>query len=201
MIDIYATTLGTKKALLAQAPKPSPAARRATANHRYVVRPDIIFLPATDQEADDLVTFAKVKPGDLVYDMGCGDGQIVLAAARRGARAVGFECQRKLARTAQRRIKKEGLAHLASVELCDMLTVDLRPATVVTMHLLETVTDLLVPQLLKLRKGTRIACLYYTFDLPVREPDQKVREPGAHPMDDNYLSLWRAPLWPKRKRG
>jgi len=83
-----------------------------------------------------MLELAEIKAGDVLYDLGSGDGRIVIAAAKKyGIKAVGFEINPALVRDSQRTIKEEGLEHLVEVHEQDVRSVDLSPASVVTMYL------------------------------------------------------------------
>lgn len=101
---------------------------------------------------------AGLKPGEMVYDLGCGDGRIVITAAREyKAKGVGVELSERLAREAEDQVRKLGLANRVSIIHGDLLNVDLRSADVVTLYLLTDVNDRLKPVLEKeLRPGARV---------------------------------------------
>ena len=94
------------------------------------------FVPTPQEVVDRMLELAQVSRADLVYDLGSGDGRIVITAAKRyGAKAVGFEIDAALVRQSQRNIKEAGLEDLAEIREEDIRTVDLSPASVVTMYL------------------------------------------------------------------
>ena len=102
-------------------------------------RPAVIFVEfvTTPQDVvDKMLELACVGPNDVVYDLGCGDGRIVVTAAKKyGCRAVGVELDRLRVREARENAVENGVAGRVTIELKDALTVDLRPATVVTLYL------------------------------------------------------------------
>jgi ribosomal protein L11 methylase PrmA len=109
-----------------------------------------------------MLELAKVKNSDVVYDLGCGDGRIVVTAAKRyGARAVGFDIDPKLVTEARENVKKNKVEHLVTIEQKDIFTLDLTPATVVTLYLLPELNDRLVPQLERLAAGSRVVSHNY----------------------------------------
>jgi len=105
-----------------------------------------------------MLTLAEVKPGDLVYDMGCGDGRMVVMAAQEfGARAVGIELREDLAKKAMEKVKEEGLEGRVKIVNRDMFTVSIGDADVVTLYLTTSANTQLLPKLeSELRKGTRV---------------------------------------------
>lgn len=117
--------------------------------------PDI---PSPQEVVDRMLTAARVKPGEMVYDLGSGDGRIILTAAQKfQARAVGVELRGDLCKSAQARIKALGLTDRVKVIHANMLKVDLSPADVVTLYLLTSSNEILRPNLEKyLRPGARV---------------------------------------------
>lgn len=139
-------------------------------------RPDVVYVPTPQPVVDKMLELAQVGKDDLVYDLGCGDGRIVVTAAKRyGARAVGFDIDPARIADARMNIQKNNVQDLVTVELKDLFTVDLSPATVVTLYLLPELNNRLVPQLEKLAQGSRVVTHDYDIDgvIPVRALDMK----------------------------
>ena len=135
------------------------------------------FVPSPQVVVDKMVELAGVKKGDVVYDLGSGDGRIVIAAAKRGARAIGFEIDPELVGESRANIKKSGVQDLAEIRNQDILTVDLSPASVVTMYLLPDVNLKLKPNLLnQLKPGSRVVS--HSFDMGDWKPDRIERVEG-----------------------
>lgn len=121
-------------------------------------QPDVIFVPTRESVADDMLQMAEVTSADVVYDLGSGDGRIVMLAAQKyGARGVGIEIDPKLVAIA-RQVAKEGEAEARVTFIhCDLFEANISPATVVTLYLSPGVNKKLEPKLRKeLRPGTRI---------------------------------------------
>lgn len=94
------------------------------------------YVPTPQEVVDRILELAEVSKADLVYDLGSGDGRIVIAAARRyGVKAVGFEIDPSLVKTSRESIKEAGLEHLVEIHEQDIRTVDLSPASVLTLYL------------------------------------------------------------------
>jgi len=112
---------------------------------------------------DRMLTMARVGPSDVVYDLGCGDGRIVIAAALKfGARGVGVDIDPMLVARAQAEARAAGVADRATFAVQDAMTVDVTPATVVTLYLLAASNAKLRPILTKqLRPGARIVSHNY----------------------------------------
>jgi protein-L-isoaspartate O-methyltransferase len=124
------------------------------------------YIPTPQVLVERMLELAHVRPGDVVYDLGSGDGRIIIAAAQKfGARAVGVELQPNLCRQAEQRIRELGLEDRVSVMHASALHVDLSPATVVTMYLLTGSNEKLRPNLEKyLKPGARVV----SNDYPVK---------------------------------
>ena len=119
--------------------------------------PDVPYVPTNEKVVMEMLKVAKVTKNDLLYDLGSGDGRIVLAAARRGARAVGVELDAQLVQDSRDRAFAAGVADRTSFVWQDALKSDLRPATVVTLYLFPELNAKLAPKFLaELRPGTRI---------------------------------------------
>lgn len=123
------------------------------------------FVPTPHEVVEKMLDLAQVRKGDVVYDLGSGDGRIVITAAKKyGVKAVGFEIDSALVKQSRENIQKAGVAHLAEIRQQDILTVDLRPATIVTMYLLPEVNLKLRPNVWKqLKPGSRVVS--HDFDM------------------------------------
>ena len=144
------------------------------------------YVPSPQYVVDKMIDLAGVKPGDLVYDLGSGDGRIVITAAKRGAQAVGFEIDGDLVGESRAIIKKAGVEALAEIRNQDILTVDFSDATVVTMYLLPDVNLQLKPSLLsQLKSGARIVS--HSFNMGDWQPDKIERVEGR------TIYLWTIP--------
>ena len=144
------------------------------------------FVPTPQEVVDKMIELAGIKKGDVVYDLGSGDGRIVITAAKKGARAVGFDVDGDLVKESRENIRKAGLEKLAEIKQQDILTVDLSPATVVTMYLLPDVNLKLKPNLLKqLKPGSRVVS--HAFDMGDWKPDKTERINGR------TIYLWTIP--------
>jgi hypothetical protein len=167
-------------------PLPLPWAVRADQ------QPDIGYVPMPHGMVRPLLEAAQVKPGETVYDLGCGDGRIVIAAARHfGARGVGFDLNVELVQVARAGAAAAGVRHLASFQRANIFQVDLRPADVVTTYLLRELNLKLLPQFKTLKPGARVAA--YEFDLPGYEPVRTALaeyEPGV----EGLVRVWEAPF-------
>ena len=144
------------------------------------------FVPTPQEVVDKMIELAGVKKGDLVYDLGSGDGRIVVTAAKKGAKAVGFEIDGDLVKQSRDNIRKAGVQEQAEIRQQDILTVDLSAASVVTMYLLPDVNLQLRPNILsQLKPGSRVVS--HAFDMGDWKPDRTER------VDGRTLYLWTIP--------
>lgn len=137
------------------------------------------FIPTPHRVVDKMLELAEVGPDDVVYDLGSGDGRIVIAAAQKfGARAVGIEIRGELAKQSSEQIAKLGLQKSARIIHGDMFEADLSPATVVTLYQLRVVNKRLRPLLeKKLRWTARIVSC--DFEIPGWKPREVVKVSSA----------------------
>ena len=135
---------------------------------------DVMWLPTSDDLANELMKAANVGPNDLLVDLGAGDGKIPIAAAQSfKARAWGIEYNKDLASLANRNAQRAGVANKVHIVHGDIFKEDFSKATVVTLYLLEELNLQLRPTLLAMKPGTRI--LSNTFSMGDWEPDQVIR--------------------------
>jgi cyclopropane fatty-acyl-phospholipid synthase-like methyltransferase len=133
---------------------------------------DVMYAPTPDPAVRGMLELAKVGPGDTVYDLGCGDGRIVIAAARDfGARGVGIDIDSVRVREARENARKAGVADKVEIRQGNMFEVDLSQATVVALYLLERLNLQLRPKLWRdLRPGARVVS--HTFGMGDWKPDR-----------------------------
>jgi SAM-dependent methyltransferase len=156
--------------------------------------PDVIFLPTPQEVVEKMLETAGVKKTDIVYDLGCGDGRIVITAAKKyGCKAKGFDIAKKRIEECKENLgkEKEATQKLVTFKRADIFETDLSEATVVTLYLLPELNVRLVPQLNKLKKGTRIVS--HAFDMRGYKPDKEIT---VKTTDDGErtIYLWTIPL-------
>ena len=153
--------------------------------------PDILYLATPEQVGIEMLKLAAVGRDDVVYDLGSGDGRLVVAAARQfGARGVGVEIEAKLVQDSREAALKAGVADRAEFLWQDIFQTDIAPATVVAIYLRQDVNLKLRPKLLReLRPGARVVS--HDFDMGDWRPDRTVRVKG--PTREHVLYLWTIP--------
>ena len=154
-------------------------------------KPDVIYYSTPPETVNQMLRMAQIQKGDVLYDLGSGDGRIPIAAARQyGVRAVGIEIDPKLIIEAEENARVANVASLVTFRNDDMFRTSLREATVVTLYLSEKLNVLLRPKLLReLRPGTRIVS--HDFRMGDWEPEETVRVPWGKLYRTVYL--WTVP--------
>lgn len=148
--------------------------------------PDIFFNPTRHAIADAMLQLADVTAGDVVYDLGSGDGRIpIIAAQKYGARGLGIEINPSLVTQSWDNANDAEVANRVKFIVGDLFDADLSEATVVTMYLSPSIMKRLIPKLRALRPGTRIVS--HQFDIPGWPPDQRRQ------VDEAEILLWRVP--------
>lgn len=147
------------------------------------------FDPTPQEVVDRMLRLAAVKPGDVLYDLGAGDGRVVIAAAKKFAiKAVGFEIDPGLVKLARENVRKQGVEHLVEIRQQDFLTADLSLPSVVTLYLSYDGNLTVRPRLMsQLKTGARVVS--YTFDMAEWQP--KVAENYRDVAGNNHMIyLW-----------
>lgn len=144
-----------------------------------VRKPDVPYVPTPQPIVDKMLDMAKVGKGDVVYDLGCGDGRIVITAAKeRGARGVGIDLNPQRIAEAKANAESAGVNGKVEFMVGDLFTADFSDASVVTLYLLPDVNRALRPQLWKqLKIGTRVVS--HDFDMGPEWPPEKVERVGS----------------------
>jgi SAM-dependent methyltransferase len=154
--------------------------------------PDVHFVGTPHEVVEIMLRLADVKQTDVVYDLGSGDGRIVIAAAKKaGCRAYGFDLDPEMVEQSIRNVKKEKMEALVTIKQKDIFDLDLSQASVVTLYLLPELNVALIPQLEKMKPGSRIVS--HNFDMEGVDPDV---EATVHRKDgkSNKVYLWTTPL-------
>lgn len=175
-IVLFAAILAFASFVGAQVPSPLPSPRA----------PDVPFVPTPPEVVDAMLAIAEVTKKDVIYDLGSGDGRIVIAAAKEyGARGVGIDINAELVAKAKGAAIAEGVADKVSFIEGDLFEQDLSKATVVTLYLLPAINLKLRPTLLKLKPGTRIVS--HAFDMGDWKPEK------TESVNGRTVYFWRVP--------
>ncbi|MFB3776972.1 MAG: cyclopropane-fatty-acyl-phospholipid synthase family protein [Bryobacteraceae bacterium] len=149
--------------------------------------PDVIYVPTPQEVVDAMLKLAEVHSGDVVYDLGCGDGRVVVTAAKQyGVRGVGIDINPERIAEAKENIKKNGVGKLVTLRNEDLFEADIKEASVVTLYLLTSLNLKLRPKLWSdLKPGTRIVS--HSFDMGDWKPEKEMVVSG------HTIYLWRVP--------
>lgn len=152
-----------------------------------VREPDVVFVPTPQEVVEEMLRLAAVRKGDVLYDLGSGDGRIPVTAARLyGIRAVGIDIDPARIAEARENARRGGVAKLVEFRLGDLFKMDFREASVVTLYLLPELNLKLRPRLLaELKPGTRIVS--HQFDMGDWPPERKVE------LNGRTIYLWTVP--------
>jgi SAM-dependent methyltransferase len=147
------------------------------------------YVPTPQEVVERMLSLAQVKKGDVVYDLGSGDGRIVVTAAKKyGVKAIGFEIDPERIKESHENIKKAGVENLVEIRQQDIRTVDLSGATVLTMYLLPEVNLMIRPNIWKqMKPGSRVVS--HDFDMGDWKPlkTEHIKDGSSW---DHTLYLW-----------
>lgn len=153
----------------------------------YEQRPDVVWVPTPQEVVDKMLEIAEVKTGDTLYDLGCGDGRIVVTAAKKfGVRAYGFDIDPQRIKDSKKRVMENNVGHLVTINNKNIFELDLTPASVITLYLLPSLNVKLIPQLERCKPGTRIVS--HDFEMRGIKPKRIYETP------DHTIYLWVTPL-------
>jgi tRNA G37 N-methylase Trm5 len=158
-----------------------------------VAQETIPFVPSPPHVVEKMIEVAEIKKGDILYDMGSGDGRIVIEAAKKyGIRGVGIDLNPELVAKARENAKSEGVSHLVEFRAQDGLTVDISEATVVMLYMFKWFNNAIKPKLQKLKSGSRVVA--HDFDIDDWKPTRiEYVKPPADASD--YAELRTLYIW------
>lgn len=147
---------------------------------------DVPYVPTSQSVVNAMLDLANIQPGDIHYDLGCGDGRIVITAAKRGAKATGIDLDPQRIKEANENAEKAGLTGKVTFIEGDLFDFDFSKADVLTLYLLPSVNLRLRPKILKeLKPGTRVVS--HAFDMGDWEAEKEIT------VDGSTLYLWTVP--------
>jgi SAM-dependent methyltransferase len=156
---------------------------------RYILAP---YVPTPPEVVERMIDLAGVQPDDRVYDLGCGDGRLAIAASEiRGARSLGVDVEPYWVERSQLNASAAGVAHLAKFEQGDATSLDLRPATVIFMYLVDWSTQLLARSILQqCAPGTRVVSHSFPFEMGLATRSESFADSEGQP---RRIHLWITP--------
>ncbi|MGA2032093.1 MAG: class I SAM-dependent methyltransferase [Thermoguttaceae bacterium] len=154
---------------------------------------DVVYVPTPNDVVLRMLDLAKVGKDDVIYDLGCGDGRIVVLAAKKyGCRGVGYDIDPNRIKECHASAKTYGVEDLVRFEQKNIFELDLRPASVITLYLLPRLNVKLIPQLEKLKPGSRIVS--HDFDMRGVKEDKTVLMMSKEDNVKHRIYLWTTPL-------
>jgi precorrin-6B methylase 2 len=172
-------------ALIAILGPAAPVAAQQAATQQPALRsPDVIYVPTPQEVVDAMLVLAGVTGKDVLYDLGCGDGRIPVTAAKvYGARSVGIDIDPQRIEEANANVKAAGVQNKVKIMNADLFETDFSEATVITLYLLPSLNQKLMPKLKQLKPGTRIVS--HAFDMGDEWPPEKTQE-----VNGRRIFLW-----------
>ncbi len=163
----------------------APVAQQTAAPPQPALRsPDVIYVPTPQEVVDAMLVLAGVTSKDVVYDLGCGDGRIPVTAAKTyGARAIGIDIDPQRIEEANANVKSAGVGDKVKILNADLFETDINEATVVTLYLLPSLNQKLIPKLKAMKPGTRIVS--HAFDMGDQWPPEQTQE-----VNGRKIYLW-----------
>ncbi len=180
------------------APKDEPKAQKADDKETQDREPDVVYWPTPQNVVDKMLEMAQVKKEDIVYDLGCGDARILVTAAKKyGCKGYGWDINPVRVKESLENVKTNKVEDLVTVKKGDIFKLDLKEASVVTLYLLPELNVRLMPQLEKLKPGSRIVS--HDFDMKGAKPKETVTLKAKNHMGiegEHKIYLWVVP-WEK----
>jgi predicted RNA methylase len=182
--------------LIPALPLPARGQQGAETKQRPQKEPDVVYVPTPQLVVEKMLELGGVRKGDVVYDLGCGDGRIVVTAAKKyGAKAIGIDIDPERIKEARAKVKEERVENLVTIKEGDIFQADFKDASVVMLYLLPELNVKLMPQLKKLKPGTRIVS--HEFNMRGAKParTQAVKDESGN---EHTIYLWVVP-WEEEK--
>jgi SAM-dependent methyltransferase len=160
---------------------------------QWMRQPDVVYVGTPYDVVSKMLQMAHIRKEDVVYDLGCGDGRIlVLAAQKYGCRAVGYDIDPERVNASRENVERNHVENLVEIVQADIFTVDLHEATVLPLYLLPEMNRRLLPQLEALKPGSRL--VLHNYDLEGIMPDETVEMTSNEDNANHTLYLYTTPL-------
>ena len=157
--------------------------------------PDVVYVGTPYDVVSAMLRMARAKKEDLVYDLGCGDGRmVVLAAKKYGCRGMGFDIDPERVDASRANVKRNGVEALVKIVQADLFTLDFSEADVLSLYLLPEINEKLVPQFEKLKPGSRL--VFHDYGLEGFKPEKTQYVISNEDNIGHTLYLYTTPLQP-----
>lgn len=188
---VFAGLLQQRLDVQAQEPAPNVQTQPAPVGETEQRQPDVPYVPTPDEVVAQMLALAKVTKNDVLYDLGSGDGRIVITAAQKfGTRGTGIDINPERIKEANANARNAGVTNRVQFRQQDLFEADISKATVVTLYLLPDINVKLRPKLFKeLKPGTRIVS--HDFDMGKWKPERVVQVQG--PNREHTIYYWVVP--------
>ena len=155
--------------------------------------PDVVYVGTPYDVVSSMLKMARVRKGDRVYDLGCGDGRVVILAAQKyGCRGTGFDIDPERVAAARANVTRNHVSDLVRIVQADLFTTDLSEADVLSLYLLPEINQKLVPKFAALKPGSRL--VFHDYGLEGFEPDESVQVISNEDNASHNLYLYTIPL-------
>jgi SAM-dependent methyltransferase len=155
--------------------------------------PDCVYVGTPYDVIDEMLDVGSIRRNDVLYDLGCGDGRIVVAAAKRfGCRGVGYDINPQRIEESLQNVRKNRVERLVKIEEADIFELDLSGVDVIMLYLLPSMNKKLIPQLEKLKPGSRVVS--HNYDIEGIAHDEYVTVRSLEDGVKHYIYLYTAPL-------
>jgi SAM-dependent methyltransferase len=156
-------------------------------------KPYVVYVGTPYDVISIMLEMARTGREDLVYDLGCGDGRMVILAAQKyGCRGIGYEIDPEMVRASEANVSANGVKELVKIVQADMFTLDLSEASVIMLYLLPELNRKLVPQLDRMKPGSRVIC--HNYGIPGIEADQTLTYLSNEDQTTHVMTLYTTPL-------
>jgi ribosomal protein L11 methylase PrmA len=160
---------------------------------KWMRNPDVVYVGTPYDVVSKMLQMARVRKQDLVYDLGCGDARmLILAAQKYGCRGIGYDIDPERVSASMENVARNHVEKLVKIVQADIFTLDLSKANVIPMYLLPEMNRKLLPQLDKLKPGSRLVC--HDYDLEGIVADETITVVSNEDNSSHTLSLYTAPL-------
>jgi SAM-dependent methyltransferase len=155
--------------------------------------PDVVYVGSPYDVVAAMLKLANINKNDLVYDLGCGDGRMIVLAARRyGCRGIGYDIDPERVSASLRNVKANGVESLVKIVQADLFKLDFHDADVLSLYLLPEINEKLLPQFEKLKPGSRL--VFHNYGLEGFTPDKTVRFVSNEDNVSHTIYLFTTPL-------
>ena len=164
-----------------------------TASAQDKAEPDVVYVPTPNDIVSKMLKEVKLKKTDVLFDLGCGDGRIVVTAARKyGCKGVGYEIDPTRLKECAANIKKHKVEKLVTIKNKNLFDADLSKASVIATYLLAEMNEKLIPQFQKMKKGSRIVT--HEYEITGIKYEKRLEVKSREDNEVHFIYLYKVPL-------